>query len=118
MVLAYLRGLLKPGYPHGRKSLIREKIVLESLSSEMDSKFLEQSIALGANALSVITAKDSLKGVYSDLSNKVIMYRRMLELLPFEEKPQDLDASTELYYNLVEAGLITDKEPEEDDLEN
>lgn len=113
MVLAYLRGLLEPGYPQGRRSIIRERIVLDAITSELDSKFLQTSIALGSHTLG-FASKENVKGVYSDLSNKALMYRKMLELLPFEQKPEDIDASTELYYNLVEAGLISDNGEEED----
>ena len=38
--LANLRGLLKPDYPHGVRSQIRERMVLEDLSREAESKIL------------------------------------------------------------------------------
>jgi len=36
MVLAYLRGLLKPDYPMGIRSEIREDLILHALSSELE----------------------------------------------------------------------------------
>ena len=41
MVLAYLRGVLKPGYPMGIRSHIREDVILEAVSREVGSQSLQ-----------------------------------------------------------------------------
>lgn len=37
MLLAYRRGLLEPYYEYGRQSIVREEMVLDMLSSELES---------------------------------------------------------------------------------
>lgn len=37
MLVAYLRGLLTPGYPQGVRSIIRENFVLQSLARELEA---------------------------------------------------------------------------------
>ena len=37
MLVAYLRGLLKPDYPQGIRSIIRENFILQALSRELDA---------------------------------------------------------------------------------
>jgi hypothetical protein len=37
MLVAYLRGLLKPDYPFGQRSIIRENFVLSALSREQEA---------------------------------------------------------------------------------
>jgi hypothetical protein len=38
MLVAYLRGLLKPDYPQGVRSMLRENFILQALSRELDAK--------------------------------------------------------------------------------
>lgn len=38
MLVAYLRGLLKPDYPQGIRSIIRENFVLQALARELDAR--------------------------------------------------------------------------------
>ena len=45
MLVAYLRGLLKPNYPNGTRSIIRENTVLQALSRELDSQEVLARIA-------------------------------------------------------------------------
>ena len=35
MLIAYLRGLLLPDYPHGLRSIIRENFILQAISREV-----------------------------------------------------------------------------------
>lgn len=37
MLVAYLRGLLKPDYPQGVRSIIRENFILQALARELDA---------------------------------------------------------------------------------
>lgn len=45
MLVAYLRGLLTPDYKNGTRSVVRENIVLQAISRELESKEVLERIA-------------------------------------------------------------------------
>lgn len=48
MMLAYRRGLLKPDYPHGLQSRLREDMILRMLNSELAAEsFIESAHLVG-----------------------------------------------------------------------
>lgn len=44
MLLAYRRGLLEPYYEHGRQSIAREEMVLDMISSELESDAINHMV--------------------------------------------------------------------------
>ena len=54
MVLAHLRGLLKPDYQHGIRSVIRENLVLTALSREIDSNAFAQRAMIEAVCMTAV----------------------------------------------------------------
>jgi hypothetical protein len=44
MVLAYLRGLLRPGYPMGIRSHLREELMLEAVARDLESINMQEII--------------------------------------------------------------------------
>jgi hypothetical protein len=48
MLVAYLRGLLTPDYPNGVRSVVRENLVLQAISLELDADALLNRVATEA----------------------------------------------------------------------
>lgn len=65
MLLAYLRGLLHPYYDQGLQSHIRERMILEALSMELDAQQLERVITL-QNAMTAPHLDPKKLGTYWD----------------------------------------------------
>ena len=64
MVVAYLRGLLKPSLQYGLRSVVAENYVLESLMSENQASALESSAVSDSAILSTLTMeskKDTMR---------------------------------------------------------
>jgi len=57
MVVAHLRGLLRPHHPYQRRSLLSEDIVLESLAAEQIAGNMERGILTDLSLMPVITEK-------------------------------------------------------------
>lgn len=51
MIQAYRRGLLKPTLPHGRKSKLRETILLESIAMDVKAQSCDVSLVLKASMI-------------------------------------------------------------------
>lgn len=75
-VVAYLRGLLKPYYVQGNLSVVREELILNALSAEMDSDAARQLHMLQASMAQNVKDK---QGYYSKLFDKVLDFRYGLE---------------------------------------
>jgi hypothetical protein len=56
MLAAYLRGLLKPSYSFGLRSLLFEDVLLEAMSATIASENLETSIVADSAIASILTA--------------------------------------------------------------
>jgi hypothetical protein len=70
MILAHLRGLLKPGYSQGVASVIREELVLQALSQETEAH----------NLLSQAQMTSSMLAAY-DPSQRPKMLRQAIDNL-------------------------------------
>ena len=78
-VVAYLRGLLKPYYEHGYSSLVREELVINALSVELDNEAVKQiQLVEGMMAQHV---KDKSEH-FSSLYDRINEFRNTLELVP------------------------------------
>lgn len=80
MVVAHLRGLLKPTHRYGRRSRISEDIMLEGLASDMMAKSLEDAIRLGQAYIPVL----SEKGIKSSGERMAAQLQRVAELRAFD----------------------------------
>ena len=78
-VVAYLRGLLKPYYEHGYSSLVREELVINALSTELDNEALKQiQLVEGMMAQHVKDKSEHFSGLY----DRINQFRHSLELAP------------------------------------
>ena len=57
MVVAYLRGLLRPAHKFGQRSVVTEDIVIEVLTSEMIASNMQASIAADLSLVPVLNHK-------------------------------------------------------------
>jgi hypothetical protein len=80
MVVAYLRGVLRPNHPFGARSFTTEQIVLESLSAERLSDNMQAEIMAD---LSLIPAMNQ-KGVISTAERANTRLTRACELRLFD----------------------------------
>lgn len=55
LILAYLRGVLKPGYPNGRTSYIREQLLIAALQKEELARTYDNMAKTAAAALTNYT---------------------------------------------------------------
>lgn len=69
MLLAHLRGLLKPNYPNGIMSVIREELVLQGISQETEGRHMYQQALMSTAMLSVVDPKDRQRSVRSAMDN-------------------------------------------------
>jgi len=64
MVVAYLRGLLKPSLKHGLRSVVAENYVMETLVADTQARMLEATILSDSAILPALTMdakKDTLR---------------------------------------------------------
>lgn len=61
MLVAYLRGLLKPNYPLGIRSLIRENFILQALSREQDAQDMLLRLQHEGSFVSLLTHENANK---------------------------------------------------------
>lgn len=57
MVVAYLRGLLRPAHKFGQRSVVTEDIVIEVLTSEMIAGNMQASVAADLSLVPVLNHK-------------------------------------------------------------
>lgn len=67
MLLAHLRGLLKPGYKHGVKSVLAEDLILRAVEVEI-SVDMERSFMLAQSCFAPLVGSGANK-LYKDTSN-------------------------------------------------
>lgn len=79
MMLAYRRGLLKPDYPNGLQSRLREEMVLQMLNSELAAdSFLHGAHILGAIAGPNVNPK-KVVDLERELNKRIIHASRLNE---------------------------------------
>ncbi|MFN5249853.1 MAG: hypothetical protein ACK5DE_02300 [Bacteroidota bacterium] len=121
MLVAYLRGLLKPDYPQGIRSIIRENFVLHAISRELDASELMARVAHEGTFVTLLT---------HDNANKLLKQQDKMLSLAFDNfrhkshkrsdrKAINMEAIDKLiatYAALKKQGLVGNKE--EDTTEN
>lgn len=75
MMVAYLRGLLKPDYPNGIRSVIRENLVLQALDRELEAQEVVTRISMESNYVSIMRAEQA---------NKLLKHHDKMLSLAFE----------------------------------
>lgn len=75
MLLAYLRGLLKPDYPQGARSIIRENFILQAISRELDGNELMARIQHEGTFVALIS---------HDNANKLLKHQDKMLSLAFD----------------------------------
>ena len=58
LVLAHVRGLLKPNYPHGIKSIIREELLLRQISRETYGTSYYHRAGVEASLINAMSPRD------------------------------------------------------------
>lgn len=115
MLVAYLRGLLKPDYPQGIRSIIRENFVLQALARELDANELMARVAHEGTFVTLLT---------HDNANKLLKQQDKMLSLAFDnfrhksQKRSDsksinmeaIDKLIATYAALKKQGLVGNKE--------
>lgn len=74
MVVAYLRGLLKPSFDHGLRSFVAENYVLDTLVADTQAKMLEATILSDSAILPALTMdakKDTMRLIHKRMQRCV-----------------------------------------------
>jgi hypothetical protein len=113
MLVAYLRGLLKPDYPQGVRSIIRENFILQALAREIDANELVNRIQHEGTFISLLT---------HDNANKLLKHQDKMLSLAFDNfrhkltnknnklvNMQAIDNLIAVYASLKKQGLVGNK---------
>ena len=113
MVLLYLRGLLKPDYPQGNRSIAREDLLLQAVSAETTATAQLAEINLQAAFASLFNPK-SAPSMLDKLSSAVNRLTAMstLDFVAARQVARKAAGSVEsmakLYDALVKGGIIVE----------
>ena len=106
MVLAHLRGLLKPGYEFGIRSRIRETVLLRAIDLELQHEQIRDDAFLQAS-LAGAPIKDPVEMIRS-LSESLRRSHQMRSCTKDIEKPLKMtrDEAVAHYLDLAKKGLF------------
>jgi hypothetical protein len=122
MLVAYLRGLLKPDYPQGARSVIRENFILQALSRELDAKDMLARVAHEGTFVSLLTRdnankllknQDKMLSLSSDNFRHVVSKRSSKAI-----NMEAIDQLISTYAALEKQGLVGDVGDNPDTTEN
>lgn len=114
MLVAYLRGLITPGYPHGIRSVIRENLILQAISLELEADALLNRVVTesayaplmqGNNANNLLKQHDKMLSLvhsarcHESQKNKVI---KNIDI-------NSIDNFIKIYKSVKDQGLLTHK---------
>lgn len=110
MLVAYLRGYLKPDYAFGLRSVIRENFILSALSRELDAQEVSARIQMEAGYIAAMGAAQA---------NKVLKHHDKMLSLAFSNFRHEsarkrnalidvggVDKFIELYKDLAKQGIV------------
>ena len=88
-----MRGHLEPYYEHGKRSLIRENMILRAISRELSADALSESTLIDA---SIVGVHKNASGLYSTMYDKVNEVKAMREQSKFIKGKEEFfgDASS------------------------
>jgi hypothetical protein len=111
MLLAYLRGLLKPRYDQGMRSVLRESLVLEALSMELDADFIGLQTQIQAAYGPLLQPKAAKELIHK----QQVTLQNLRYLVEFDDRITKMTAAIStgeqgdlvaLYKALEDAGLV------------
>lgn len=118
IIRAHLRGLIKPYYTNGVRSIGAENLVLSTLTYEDAAKAKEMEFELEKEVLGLLRP-DAIGKKLRKLHNTAKYARRLCMLVnenPEEEDMQSVAALVKLYHALEKQGIIyNEPDPENDD---
>jgi orotidine-5'-phosphate decarboxylase len=91
MLVAYLRGLLKPTLPNRLQSSVRETLILKALGKEMDADILSKTMNLEASLVK-----------QPDRNFQQTIQRQLLQYAQLRELRSDKQANADIYQNARE----------------
>lgn len=97
-MVAWRRGLLKEGYPHGLRSYVRERMILDMVSDELLSEAYNDMSLTTAALLATHAAGKPMKDLYSSISD-----RMEFSIIKKEYYPGHMKSSNEAREKLVES---------------
>lgn len=119
IIRAHLRGLIKPYYTNGARSMGAENLLLSTITYEDAGRAKELEVQVEKEILSMLRP-EAVGGKIRKLHNTAKYARRLCMLVnenPEEEDMQSVAALVKLYHALEKQGIIynePDPEPEDD----
>lgn len=104
ILLAYLRGYLKP-HESGVRSKIREELILHSVSIELDAEYIK-SIAMLESSFAVHFDKKQLNSTINNLRKDLLKSRKYSEFYILDINQENVLSLEKLYYALKQKGFL------------
>jgi hypothetical protein len=109
LLIAYLRGHIRPYYDQGLRSMIRESIIVDAIAAEKDVEFAMQRLNVEALFVADIPGRQRLH-VLKQLCLRIGQWRDAAELnftaLKMPPVQGSVDALVKLYKALEEAHIL------------
>ena len=71
-MLAHVRGLIKPDYPHGIKSVIREELILRQISRDVYGESYYHRAIVESNVVSSLNSAQAKDETYKRAANLIM----------------------------------------------
>lgn len=115
MLVAYLRGYLKPDYAHGLRSIIRENFILQAISRELDANEVITRIQTEAGYASLMApaqANTLLKhhDKMLSLAYGKLKHESAKDNLSSKVDLKSIDKFIEVYRKLAAQGIVGEKQ--------
>lgn len=111
MLLAYLRGLLKPNYDQGIRSFLRENMIIEALSLELDADYVGKTAQIQASYAPLMKGPAARELIQS----QQVTMQNLRHLSEFDDRMSEMTDAIqtgeqadliELYTAMASAGLV------------
>lgn len=121
LIRGCLRGLIKPDYPNGELSQLREEIVLQTLAAEEGADLLEKNIRL-SQAMLPVAKVDALRSIVASIQERLerVHALRTMDLAKVRKLDRRVSAEqlSEAYSKLVSSGTLKYKEATEENMDD
>lgn len=111
MVLLYLRGLLKPDYAQGYRSIAREEMLLRAVEMETSANMQMQELLVQAAFVPLFDPKKAPTMIHqmSDSARRIMELAALNVHVKAVSKAQgSVESMTKLYTALVKQGIIVE----------
>lgn len=114
MLVAYLRGLITPDYPQGHRSVVRENLILQAISLELDADALLHRVATeaayaplmqGNNANNLLKQHDKMLSLVSSAKRHESQKSKLNKKIDINS----IDNFIKIYKTIKAQGLLTTK---------